>query len=79
MYSILPVGIMIFPRIYYVRYEHQHDRLPENVVMIGGGTTTVQVNPGVGNKNDGNGNNEDKKNDYNASTTTMTRSSMMEW
>ena len=86
MYSILPVGIMIFPRMYYVWYEHQHDRLPENVVMIGGGTTTVRgVNPGVGNKNDGNGNDEDKKNDYNASmtttttaATTTTRSSTME-
>ncbi|OEU08039.1 hypothetical protein FRACYDRAFT_250261 [Fragilariopsis cylindrus CCMP1102] len=48
--SISTVGFIILPRMYYVWYEHQHGHLPENVVMIGGGTTTVRgVNQDTGN------------------------------
>ncbi|OEU23285.1 hypothetical protein FRACYDRAFT_233458 [Fragilariopsis cylindrus CCMP1102] len=48
--SISTIGFIIFPRMYYVWYEHQHGHLPENVVMIGGGTTTVRgVNQNTGN------------------------------
>ena len=55
--SILPIGFLIFPRIYYVWYENRHGHLPEYVVLLGGGTTTVRgVNPGAGNVNPGAGN-----------------------
>jgi hypothetical protein len=42
IYSISTIGFIILPRMYYVWYEHRHGHLPENVVMIGGGTTTVR-------------------------------------
>jgi hypothetical protein len=68
LYSISTIGFIILPRMYYVWYEHRHGHLPENVVMIGGGTTTVRgINRVTGNtaattrrmtKND-----EERKND----------------
>lgn len=69
--SISTVAFMILPRMYYVWFEHQHGHFPENVVMIGGGTTTVRgVNPGTGNGTGvtsppiirNNDNNDDRKN-----------------
>ena len=48
--SVSTIGFIILPRMYYVWYEHQHGHLPENVVMIGGGTTTVRgMNQNTGN------------------------------
>ena len=48
--SISTIGFIVLPRMYYVWYEHQHGHLPENVVMIGGGSTTVRgVNQNTGN------------------------------
>jgi hypothetical protein len=42
LYSFSAIGFIILPRMYYVWYEHRHGHLPENVVMIGRGTTTVR-------------------------------------
>jgi hypothetical protein len=42
MYSFSTIGFMIMPRMYYVWYEYRHGHLPEYVVMIGSGTTTVR-------------------------------------
>jgi hypothetical protein len=42
--SVAIISFLILPRIYYVWYEHKHGHLPENVVMIGRGTTSVRVN-----------------------------------
>jgi hypothetical protein len=42
MYSFSTIGFMILPRLYYVWYEYRYGHLPEYVVMIGGGTTTVR-------------------------------------
>lgn len=42
--SIATIIFIIFPRIYYVWYEHRHGHLPEYVVMIGGTTTVRGVN-----------------------------------
>jgi hypothetical protein len=42
MYSFSTIGFMILPRIYYVWYEYRYGHLPEYVVMIGAGTTTVR-------------------------------------
>ncbi|OEU10319.1 hypothetical protein FRACYDRAFT_247284 [Fragilariopsis cylindrus CCMP1102] len=74
--SVSTIGFIILPRMYYVWYEYQHGHLPESVVMIGGGSTTVR---GV-NQNTGNGagtgvtppprivrNNDDNNNNNNSS------------
>mmetsp|Transcript_50573 Transcript_50573/g.56443 ORF Transcript_50573/g.56443 Transcript_50573/m.56443 type:complete len:321 (-) Transcript_50573:280-1242(-) len=42
LFSLSTIGFIIFPRMYYVWYNNRYGHLPENVVMIGTGTTTVQ-------------------------------------
>jgi len=40
--SIATMAFMIFPRMYYVWFQHRHGHLPEHIVMIGGGTASVR-------------------------------------
>ncbi|VEU40467.1 unnamed protein product [Pseudo-nitzschia multistriata] len=44
LFGMTSVGFLVVPKIWYVRYEHVHGRLPSGIHKVAGGRVTVRVN-----------------------------------